>query len=602
MFKEKLLDEQMIEIADGEVTENVVIEAKDFKGLSLKVSNYTFYGGVNFDGVDFGGGIQFINCTFKMQLGFHRCKASDYNAIFNQDSCNFFIENCNIDSLLIYAQTNFYRGIKISNKTRIRSLQINATQSSKSGGSGFILDDCEVTEQFDISDLRIPYGSFRMDNLLTGAQIRIDNVNADFCSIQGEQSAFKRDMMISKCEFGGLSISQAEFMDDVTLSAVKVNKTMTLKGGNYKRSLFVNSMDSGGGPPGGMSELYIEGCNFGTALVIDGRKSAFRLLQLTLKATISMSGSIEFYGMSVERTSISGIISNLTVSFDNVVFHELNLEVLKNYGKLVFLNCPSDEREGSFLSSRSANLGETEFQNMRFNTYPIIYISDSQWSKVESSNVVWFNDEQLITPPIMLPEFQSAKDPADALRRRKEVYRQLKHACERQGDRIQALEFKSREMQAYRKLLLGESTCWPEWSVKIYRWFKNKTHGSSDKIILWLGMTNDHGLNWIKPLCLTLVATALFYPFVLIDAAPDVHWTFEPTIAGLTRLWDLGMDNWGVYWQMLNPARRTDIMLGNLLGENGHPSALVYFLETLHRIILTFFVFQTISAFRKFVK
>ena len=62
------------------------------------------------------------------------------------------------------------------------------------------------------------------------------------------------------------------------------------------------------------------------------------------------------------------------------------------------------------------------------------------------ANVKWFSDKNLNS---------KTKETSPDYTQKKEIYRQIKFALERQGDRISSLKFKALEMNAYKKELFA---------------------------------------------------------------------------------------------------------------------------------------------------
>jgi len=150
---------------------------------------------------------------------------------------------------------------------------------------------------------------------------------------------------------------------------------------------------------------------------------------------------------------------------------------------------------------------------------------------------------------------------------------------EKQGDRIQSLEFKQYEMIAYRNAL-------------------NLSKGKiGERLIMWVNRSNSYGQNWWKPVLWAIGITALFYFLITTAQSPDINGV-EFSRNGANRLWSTLWKNLGVFFQMLNPVHLIDKMSEGAQEIN----KMTYFLDYLYRIIISYLIFQTISAFRKYVK
>jgi hypothetical protein len=121
----------------------------------------------------------------------------------------------------------------------------------------------------------------------------------------------------------------------------------------------------------------------------------------------------------------------------------------------------------SLLDIFNSNLGVCELYNTFLDSFTKVAIKNSVLSEIITSNVRWFRLNQLEKPedyPGSAQEFYWSN--------RREFFRQLKYAMNKQGNRIQALEFKSYEMSAFHKELSTQKT---------------NRKNFTNKIILWLG-------------------------------------------------------------------------------------------------------------------
>jgi hypothetical protein len=113
-----------------------------------------------------------------------------------------------------------------------------------------------------------------------------------------------------------------------------------------------------------------------------------------------------------------------------------------------------------------------------------------------------------------------------------------------------------------------------------------------------LSQTNNFGLSWKKPLGQILIITVLFYPFVVVSGSDKLVWCPATSFSQVTYTFIVLWSEMRVFWQMFNPARLTFRMFPDV--ESLHAS--VHFFDNFHRIILAFYIFQIISAFRKYIK
>jgi hypothetical protein len=265
-----------------------------------------------------------------------------------------------------------------------------------------------------------------------------------------------------------------------------------------------------------------------------------------------------------------------------------------------------------------------QFFDFSFKSFKEIKIKNTYLSEIVPTNVEWFEDHQLA-------EIE--------LKQKRELYRQLKLATEKQSDRVSALHFQAEEMTVHKKIISNEkeprntkinpfNTMWlivnilwlffnfdcinfPKvlnysihfvWlSVNVGWLFVNKpfslinNKNLNDNFSLWTGKTNDFGQNWIKPTFLAFISTLVFYVFVIIAYSPNIQ------LALCQHEWNNFFselyEHSKILAQMFNPTFSSKAILNE-----SYTSAWAYVLLEIHRIFLGFFIFQTINAFRKFFK
>ncbi|MDP1744660.1 MAG: hypothetical protein Q8L90_03730 [Bacteroidota bacterium] len=201
-----------------------------------------------------------------------------------------------------------------------------------------------------------------------------------------------------------------------------------------------------------------------------------------------------------------------------------------------------------------------------------------------------------------------------------ETFRQLKYATIKQGDIPLSLEFQKIEMQYYwkgikmqpkqrwTKLLslleiegTNNETPFPIQLKNCFGIIKNHFNRNwNERIILWSSQTNDFGQNWIKPLALLFLFSFVCYiPVGFLTSDTLNYDKFANSWIDIRQnvkivCWD-NIRNWLV---LLNPAHRIKDIDENI----DKYSHWVYFWDLLGRVVISFFIFQTVSAFRKFHK
>lgn len=338
---------------------------------------------------------------------------------------------------------------------------------------------------------------------------------------------------------------------------------------------------------GSISSLAIIDGNYegGLALNINNRT----IPKAELLFHTGLQGSVRFNDGDISELHISGIInSGGIVKLDTIELRKLYISKLSNFGDLFFSDCTIPEDEQSILSLTKSRLGKADFMNFNFKRFTEVEFSDSFLGDIQYSSTDWFEPEQ-VNPNLNVVENDGIK---------RDLYRQLKQAAEKNGDRVQSLRFKADEFSFYRRLLRNE--------IKELR-NQNKQKRMrrrlrAERCSLWLSsFTNDLGQTWIRPLRQILLITLPVYVFIVVEMDPNL--TFNPIGTGKV-LWCEGfktvLNQTGVYMQLLNPTHFLSRIFDG--DEYKYIPQSVQWIDGLYRIVLAIYIYQIISAFRKYFK
>ncbi|MEL7005205.1 MAG: hypothetical protein AAFN93_21085, partial [Bacteroidota bacterium] len=226
-----------------------------------------------------------------------------------------------------------------------------------------------------------------------------------------------------------------------------------------------------------------------------------------------------------------------------------------------FLNT-NEENQGQTLTIANSNLSDLNLNSCYFETFEQLEIVSSTLNKLQCTSTTW--------PKSVVSYPHQSLEVIDYFQVR-EGCRQLKQAMKDHHDQVSELQFHAREMEAYRQI------------VRKQDFLKN----FNDNITLAAGWTNSFGLNWLKPVLLFLIVTFITYAIIL-----SAHYNISPLSRDFFFFW-----NWVDYFMLFNPTHRTiQLSIGSKI-EGG-----VAFLDFISRIISAFFLYQIITAFRKFRK
>ncbi|MEL6810561.1 MAG: hypothetical protein AAFP76_04445 [Bacteroidota bacterium] len=494
-----------------------------------------FSNGVSFDKVIFGlapnnrhGSLFFSCCTGSQVKLDNRCVT--YSALIFEEGCDF--------EVISIGNSEFKAGgIRISQTkvSRILTLLYNNSAVSIDGDSEIfsVYMECIKGRSFSISDSTFKK-SITFSCLDLDSNLWLNNV------------IFNGAVYFYGCNIKSLSILESRFDKFVDF------KNQSSPDCNYEPEL---------------QSLRLKDNSFNEGCIFNGSDKELDNLDLTLSP--SMFGALTFTNWKVDNTKIQGLNQNLKLSFNHVEFVKLKITNVTNFSNISFLQCVGNESSELVLSN--CDLGVTQFNMVRFDSFNSIELNNVVLDKVRATNVTWFREDQLRISDV---EIYSLDD----FRCRRDVYRQLKQALRMTGNQIDSLEFKARELKAFR----AEKK-------------KSLDMSFGDKLIMAVSWTNDYGLNWTKAAGLILVITFLFYllmiPLFTTELTYSLASTWDEVVSTLEIVWNKKQ----VFPQLFNPARRFSAVYG------ANVSDALYFWDVLHRIVLGIFIFQIIHAFRKYV-
>ncbi|MGY6521372.1 MAG: hypothetical protein ACXIUD_06560 [Mongoliitalea sp.] len=555
-------------------SQKVVFEGEEFDSNVSQLLDFNFLGGLEFIGCNFSNGLFFKTLKVRGGLKFDNCKSPTLPQIrpglHFQD---FDIDSLEITNCILSHGVYFEKPSSSNIKNLINTLSIK-NGSFPVGGlnivrteikSGFHLKGVSDCQNLIIKDCQI------------GKISDIDNFKTKQINIGGKDLVFKDNLNIWRVKgLDKLSITSGKFEGDIKIIKPIISDKMDFQNLEISKSLIIDYKDeqSENLPNYSFPEIYFKGCTVNEGFYLRGENTNCN--KITIPFSPQIKGRLSFYGTNFKELHFSGTNSDNNISFNNCGFGKFHLNDFVNLKILSIngLNAAFQEDNNSEIQITDSNLGTWVLSNFNFKSFSKIIWKDSLVSDLKTSSIKWFEDNTL--------QIDGESDPNTCLRRR-ELYRQLKLASEKEGDRISALEFKSRELKAYFNALKVLNKKW--WTI--------------DRITLCLGLTNNHGQNWFLPLVLILAFTTFpFYPLILMAADSEISLCCLECDFISFKTFGNKFCNYGAVWPSLfNPARR----ISGLFPEAENSFALGFW-DGLQRIVLAFFIFQIVSAFRKFVK
>jgi hypothetical protein len=130
------------------------------------------------------------------------------------------------------------------------------------------------------------------------------------------------------------------------------------------------------------------------------------------------------------------------------------------------------------------------------------------------------------------------------------------------------------------------------------RFYRLTWNTVGNKVMMWLNRSNDYGNDWLKPVGLLLLTNFVLYCFITLLQSDQFY--LWPSICpnNVVATWNMLTTHLDAYWSLLNPVRR----LSDVYGGKKDFSAWTIFWDYMDRIAVSYFIFQVVSAFRKYNK
>lgn len=595
----------------SEITSPVFLSNAKYKNPWIIFKGITFNNYVSISG-DLSIGIGFVDCQFYGIVKFENIICNGKEEVFNSESKSVFFTGCEFNkSLLITGdKTKVEKNFAIENCQIKDGIVVDKILVQQT----FYFENCYINKKADFNDLRINNG-LKISSTEFDCVVRIEG--GAFSNIALLQSVFNKELKFWSCKIKEyITFNDGVYGEDVMLKTIQDsnNASLNIIGGNFKNSCNVFYQDpSNSKIIGGFKFLYFRSCEFFNGLNVKGTLLVSEMLlisELELKVSAKMQGDILFSDLHIGELKVSGINSNAKIKFYSLFVNTFLIEDFYNHAQFMVTgirpsyetwikeetlsdkNIVKTEVESS-ITLIDSNFGKAEFLTIDFKSFKSVRIRHVNIIESYFSSISWFDDESLRVVGNFTDEHvKNAKKkyknkvpnhssiPQD-FRERIEVYRQLRIACDKQGDRFQTLEFHKREMTFYKKFIeIAKPNNW------------------NDLIVLYSGITNDFGQSWIKAFLYAFVFTYIL--FIPIDLLGSDSFNFNPVDSFLSKL---GLSFLKIinhlpkYFELLNPTHN----LSNIY-KLTNKSGWIYFFDFIHRIITAFFVFQIVSAFRKIIK
>ncbi|WP_230150434.1 hypothetical protein [Pedobacter sp. Bi27] len=521
--------------------------------------------------------IQFKNCIFEGVFAINNCKLS-YGIEFNH--CQFN-KVAKLDAV----------------KTEQGGLQI----SSCNYAGNLYIESCILQGDTKIHESTISDAILIRFSKMKSLELNKKNIFSGGCQIY--HCSFEEHIMLQDSIFQGM------------VNLVKCETALQglyLFSSQFEKGLYVDYRKRKNDRSKSITEYHIQGCRFASGFFVMGSPGKYadrsNIERISLHLSVNLSGNMTFNDLDVGTIDIQGFNNGTNISFNNLAVGELLIRDTINQGGLIFSGLRATNRElqdkkepillrSNYVEITNSNLGKALFFQTDFSSFDLIRMHNVLLTEISSSNVIWFHRSKLETDHIselknklrLVKKRGNSSEIAKArqilhqkLAAIREIYRQLKFSAQKQGDIPLSLEFQRHEMHYYKK------------SVAV-----NRPRQWSEYLILWSSMSNDFGQSWLKALMgLFIFSIISFLPVAFFSSRNLDYNHFLDSINDLPVNIHAILGNLKMWAILVNPAHRTKDLSEHI---DEFPSV-VYLFDLLSRIGISYFLFQMVSAFRKFSK
>lgn len=574
-------------IKDKIVENPITIKGYWSHGSSIIFQDCTFKEAFSIIDSNIKSGAYFINCIFEKGLVIRRCTSNKIleKNIQGKTNSSLCLDNCNVSTLHIEGReyqkkvhpSVLHRGVKIINNTSINNLSLEMVTIPI---GGLDIKNSKINEAINLRFCKINDLGISFTKSTINAYLRCETV--DSSSYSFIDSTFQDSVQIWNGEARDITFNNRIFLDEVKFIVVK-HKGLYIHDVIFKKQVLFKYHDENrdGVLRGTIDEIYITNTEFGDSFLLDSNSSDYMSMKkATIKASKELKGNIFLNGFIIqEQIELTGTNYNANIVLKNIRCTKLHINDFNNLATFTLQNTQAIENQDSQLIINNSNLGKTSLIRCELNKFKYIEILDSILQSIEYSNIEWFDFKVInerISPQNKI--FHKGK---------REVFRQFKICADKNQDKPMALIFKSYEMSAYNLEL--------NWSKQT----------RSDKLMLSLNsLSNNHGLSWIRGLLFTFIVwITSFTLFAITKNALAFPW--EKDSYFLYSNYDFWREAVNFLWL----PDGFDSLIG-LTKDNGlfsiKHNALEIVIGTLYfvlgKVLIAYGIFQTISAFRKFVK
>ena len=553
---------------ESKIFENHVIE-KDFSITGdVKFRNCTFRMPFVLENIDIKGRLMFYKCVFHHTTSIKNCSAT----VISISDCELLTESFKLISnksnfldlgylkakeIYINGDYNivFFKNI-IADILLLKDINsIYSRKDSKVEFTNLTIEKLELKGTSIHADILIDRGNFK-NIFLIGHFKNSINIVGDIKveHLFFESSVFYDRIDIKKGEFQYIYLYRSLFKSLIHINNLNISnnnhndlkiKNLTVHANSFEQNVSIYLLE--------IESINLSDNQFNRSFHL--RSSQDEMLATKTPLRFSISGT-NYGNIVIDNRYLDIDIDG--INFGNISFKDVKIDFLiitdfQNTGKLSFSNVI----DGNFFVIQNSTIGKTMFLNTNINNFKEIVISDSN---IEDTYFSIY--PQKIRSYSKNPTFGfGVSDKSKNIINLRNTYNQLKQVAKKNGDIDVANQYQSLE---HKNLLL---------SKKI----------SLDSILLTLNwLSNNNGQSWFRGILFTLSTTLIFFYLyiIVLNVTYDNTSFFQDYILFLTSFPKLQLDK----FSELNNFWKVSIVIW------------------LSRIFISYGIYQTVSAFRKYGK
>lgn len=622
----------IVEIKNAEIQMDRTLSG-NFENIHFIDCNINGERGINFADLNVDL-LTFDNCSF-----LHTVQLETFSGALYVNNCKFHtffeIKNISTDKIFKIQNSIFDEKVNISESINFRGFEIEGNKFHENvtfqgekiefitlkkndffgklilGNPVYSMYYPQSKGKTEIDRINIDSGDFYSDliinDLIVNHRIWLVNSEINIQTLKVRSSIFNNKFAIAHCKINTVIIYGGIFKDSFITNFAKIDD-LYISGGNFQSILIKegslnklditdnHEVDNLGFSEKSLtiSELIIQQAN---PVKINIRKNPIKDSSLTLKSLVFKdfifhnNSAIRVYDLDIQRAYFNYFINLGNIYFTNVLVGNKNTveEAEEN----------QDAGKHSGLIILNSDLGKTSFINCKNSAdNPSFYFGESNMSSA------YFTNEQILLNPTFiesesLDKFRVIDSGIVQLQQKEGLYNQLKKLHENSGDLITALSYRAKSYKVRRKIIFEKLKNRQSFYSKKGRNNNEYFRDLYDYIVLTINQwSNNHGVSWKRAFLFLVIFTGgLYYRYCYLSGLRLGSWS--------------NLEERALFWEVvsymgdfLTPLSKEDTYLKfypeQMASSISFPKARIF--GQFSRIVIAFFIYQLIQAFRKLGK